>query len=102
MHVYIHTCTLTLTQIKVLFKEQSIQFRSISLRLNDSSNGTAVTVEVILPSASQSPQVISLLEHFSSNITMIGSYTLSQQSPGYTVIEGSSMLESNEFHYNTV
>ena len=51
-----------------------------------------MTVEVILPSANQSEQVISLLDHFSSNITMLGSYTLRQQSQGYTVIEGSCKL----------
>ena len=80
------------SQILRLFNDQSIQFESISLRLNDSLNGTAVTVEVILPSANQSEQVISLLDHFSSNITMLGSYTLRQQSQGYTVIEGSCKL----------
>lgn len=97
----VHTCTLTLIQITVLFNDRSIRFTNISLQLNDSSNGTAVTVEVILPSASQSQQVISLLDHFSSNITMIGIYSLGKQSPGYTIIEGSSKLGSNKKYCGT-
>lgn len=80
------------SQILRLFNDQSIRFESISIRLNNSLNDTAVTIEVILPSANQSEQVISLLDHFSSNITMLGNYTLRQQSQGYTVIEGSCKL----------
>lgn len=67
---------------------------NISLRLNASLNGTAVTVEIILPSANQSEQVIDLLNYFSSSITMLGIYTISGHSRDYTIIEGSRKLGS--------
>ena len=74
-----------------LFNNQSIQVTDISLRLNVSLSGTAVTVEVILPSANQTEQVTRLLDDFSAS-TMLGKYLLSDQSQDYILINGSSKL----------
>lgn len=79
----------------MLFNNGSIQFENISLLLNDSLNGTAVTVEIILQSANQTRDVTRLLNYFiSSSITMLGNFTISDEiQPGYSVINGSSKLE---------
>ena len=75
----------------MLFNNRSIQVNDISLRLNISLSGTAVTVEIILPSANQSEQVMRLLDDFSSS-TMLGNYLLNGQSQSYILINGSSKL----------
>lgn len=75
----------------MLFDNRSIHVTDISLWLNVSLSGTAVTVEIILPSANQSEQVMRLLDDFSSS-TMLGNYFLSGQSQNYILINGSSKL----------
>ena len=75
----------------MLFDNRSIHVTDISLWLNVSSSGTAVTVEIILPSANQSEQVMRLLNGFSS-FTMVGNYFLSGQSQDYILINGSRKL----------
>ena len=88
--------TVCQSQMRLILSNQSINFTDISFQLSDSLNGTAVTVEITLPSENQTEEVTQLLQYYSFSFSMLGSYAISDNNRGIQAISAS--CESRQYH----